>query len=73
MNTARQIAEFYGLDYDQFREDIRSALQQSRENAGVRGKSRWEYFDGYMADTAAYVNADARAYADFEDRAYGGR
>lgn len=71
MLTLRAIAAYYEVPLELFRFDIKSALIQSRENAGKNGKSRWHYFDSYMSDYIAFMHADNRASADFEDRAYG--
>jgi hypothetical protein len=74
---AIEIAADYGLPYQQFKRTIRENLEQARRYHltqrpyGNPPLTARQYFDGYMASTAHEMNCDARAHADFCDRAYG--
>lgn len=69
---ALEIATYYGLGYRLFKRDIKENLIYARENEIKYGKkSAEQYFDGYMADTAAYHNADNKAAKQFSQMAYG--
>lgn len=72
MLTASMIAAYYGLELPQHRAEIVDSLKQSRECAGSNGKSRAQYFDGYLTDIAAEINADSRAARTFNRNAYYG-
>jgi hypothetical protein len=73
--TIIEIAHQYGLSA---REIDRALIDQARHYHltprpdGLR-KTAADYFDGYLSDTLAEIDADGRAARDFEDRAYGCR
>lgn len=70
MNTPRQLAAHYGVRLECYREDMRSALQQSRENAGLQGRSRAEWFDWYFGDYVNTARMEDFAALAFEAAAY---